>query len=153
MTPKKDRGVPVRWQTLAVMVALMLLVNFASGAWSPSFAFAAPTAGPEADKTEEPAPDDRKEEGTTSAAAPISKAKSKKGTAQKKHQPPKLSPGQQVNLNTASQGELEKLPCIGPKRAQAIIKGRPYKSLLDIMKVRGIKKGTYQKLKDFITVN
>jgi competence protein ComEA len=146
MIPNKDRGVPVRWQALAVVVALMLLVNFISGAWSPASAFVAPTAGPEADKIEEPAPDVKAE------PAPKSKAKAKKGTAPKKHQTPKLSPAQQVNLNTASQGELEKLPCVGPKRAQAIIKGRPYKNPPDIMKVRGIKKGTYQKLKDFITV-
>jgi competence protein ComEA len=131
MSPGHGRDWQVGWQALAVMVVLMLLGNFISGAWFPASAFAAPTAGPEADKTEEPAPDDGMEAGTTSAAAPKSKAKSKKGTAKKK---------------------LEKLPGIGPKRAQAIIKGRPYKSPQGIMQVRGIKKGTYRKLQKFITV-
>lgn len=81
-------------------------------------------------------------------------AKTPEATAAKKEKKaaPKLAPGERVNLNTASQEDLEKLPGIGPKKAQAIIKGRPYKSPGDIRKVKGIKKGTFNKIKDFITV-
>lgn len=61
--------------------------------------------------------------------------------------------GQRVNLNTATQKELEKIPGIGPRKAKAIIKGRPYKKPEDIMKVRGIRKKAYNKIKDMITVN
>jgi competence protein ComEA len=57
-----------------------------------------------------------------------------------------------VNLNTASQEDLEKLPGIGPTKAKAIINSRPFQSPEDIMKVRGIKEGTYKKIKDFIVV-
>ncbi len=65
----------------------------------------------------------------------------------------KLAPGQTVNLNTASQEMLEALPEIGPVKAQAIIANRPYKKIEDIMKVKGIKEGTFGKIKDRITVN
>lgn len=65
----------------------------------------------------------------------------------------KLAPGQKVNLNTASQADLEKLPEIGPVKAQEIIAGRPYKTIEDVMKVKGIKEGIFEKIKDNITVN
>jgi competence protein ComEA len=60
--------------------------------------------------------------------------------------------GQKINLNTASKEELDALPGIGPVKAQAIIDGRPYKKPEDIMKVKGIKEGVYEKIKDRITV-
>jgi competence protein ComEA len=67
--------------------------------------------------------------------------------------PGKVAAGEKININTASLEELERLPGIGPTKAQAIIDGRPFASPTDIMKVKGIKEGTYGKLKDNITVN
>ena len=64
----------------------------------------------------------------------------------------KLAPGQRVNINTASKEELEMLPGIGPTKSQAIIDSRPYNTTEDIMKVKGIKQGTFNKIKDYITV-
>jgi competence protein ComEA len=64
----------------------------------------------------------------------------------------KLAPGQKVNLNTASKEELDILPGIGPVKAQAIIDGRPYQKIEDVMKVKGIKEGTFNKIKDYLTV-
>lgn len=64
----------------------------------------------------------------------------------------KLAPGQTVNINTASKEQIEMLPGIGPVKAQAVIDGRPYKTKEDIMKVKGIKQGTFDKIKDSITV-
>ena len=60
--------------------------------------------------------------------------------------------GQLVNLNTASKEELEALPGIGPVKAQAIMDNRPYTTPEDIMKVKGIKQRTFDKIKDMITV-
>jgi competence ComEA-like helix-hairpin-helix protein len=57
-----------------------------------------------------------------------------------------------VDINTASKEQLEALPGIGPKKAQAVIDGRPYQKTEDIMKVKGIKQGIYNKIKDKITV-
>ncbi len=84
-----------------------------------------------------------------SKAAPASKAPS---AVEKQAAPAKLAPGQKVNINTASKEELEALPGIGPVKAQAIIDGRPYKTNEDIMKVKGIKEGSFNKIKDLITV-
>ncbi len=64
----------------------------------------------------------------------------------------KLAPGEKININSASQADLEKIPGIGPVKAKAIIEGRPYKTPEDIMKVRGIKEGIYRKIKDVIVV-
>lgn len=43
-----------------------------------------------------------------------------------------------VNLNTASQAELESLPRVGPAMSERIIEGRPYRSLEDLDKVKGV---------------
>jgi len=58
-----------------------------------------------------------------------------------------------VNINTASQSELETLPGIGPSKAQDIIENRPYSSIEGIKKVPGIGEATFQKIKDLITVD
>ncbi len=72
--------------------------------------------------------------------------------AKEKQEAAKLAPGEKININTASQEDLDKLPEVGPVKAKAIIEGRPYKSPEDIMKVKGIKEGIYNKIKDHITV-
>ena len=67
--------------------------------------------------------------------------------------PGKVAVGEKVNINTASKEDLERLPGIGPTKAQAIIDARPFTAPTDIMKVKGIKEATFAKLKDNITVN
>lgn len=81
------------------------------------------------------------------ATAPAVKAPAKAAA------PAKLAPGQKVNINTATKEQLEALPEIGPMKAQAIIDGRPYKKTEDVMKVKGIKEGTFGKIKDSISVD
>jgi competence protein ComEA len=61
--------------------------------------------------------------------------------------------GKRVNLNTASKEELDVLPGIGHVKAQAIIEGRPFKSIEDIKRVKGIKDYEYSLIKDMITVD
>ena len=60
--------------------------------------------------------------------------------------------GGKININTASQSEIETLPDIGPSKAQGIIENRPYDSIEDIQKVPGIGEGIFKKIRDLITV-
>lgn len=61
-----------------------------------------------------------------------------------------------ININTASQAELQKLPRIGEVVAQRIIEFREkngkFKKIEELMKVRGIGEKTFDNLKDLITV-
>jgi competence protein ComEA len=68
------------------------------------------------------------------------------------HTKEKLAPGEKVNLNTASKEKLDELPGIGPVKAQAILDGRPYARIEDVMKVKGIKEKEFAKIRDLITV-
>ncbi|GIW88324.1 MAG: hypothetical protein KatS3mg108_2648 [Isosphaeraceae bacterium] len=57
-----------------------------------------------------------------------------------------------IDLNTATQDELESLPSIGPAKARAIIEHRPFRSIEDVMRVPGIKQGTFDRIRAHITI-
>ena len=63
---------------------------------------------------------------------------------------------QKVNINTATQAELETLPGIGESTAIKIIAYRKeqgkFKSIEDIKQVSGIGESKYNKMKDLITI-
>jgi competence protein ComEA len=62
-----------------------------------------------------------------------------------------------IDINTASVTELTALPGIGPSKANAIVTYRQqnqgFKSINDLMEVKGIGQKTFEKLKDLITVS
>lgn len=58
----------------------------------------------------------------------------------------------QVNINTASREEIESLLGIGPVKAQAIIDNRPYRTIEEVMEVKGIKRKTFEQIRDRIVV-
>lgn len=64
--------------------------------------------------------------------------------------------GSLVNLNTATPAELESLPGIGPVLAQAIIEAREarggFRSIRDLLAVRGIGEGRFADVRAHVTV-
>jgi competence protein ComEA len=66
------------------------------------------------------------------------------------------TPGSPLNLNTATQAQLETLPGLGAAVAQRILEYREkngnFKKVEDLMNVRGIGEKSFLKLKPLITV-
>jgi competence ComEA-like helix-hairpin-helix protein len=64
--------------------------------------------------------------------------------------------GEKVNINTAEVDVLSQLPGIGPAYAQRIVDYRkefgPFKTIEDLLNVRGIGDRTFEKIRDLITV-
>ena len=99
---------------------------------------------------------------TESAASSSSKASETKSTektketksaektekASKEKAPAASGP---VNLNTATEKELEDLPGVGPATAKKIVAGRPYSSVDDLAKA-GVSKSTITKISSLVTV-
>ena len=61
-----------------------------------------------------------------------------------------------VNINTASQSELETLPGVGPAKAKAIVEYRKqhgnFKSVEELKNVKGIGESIFAKMKNEATV-
>ncbi len=60
-----------------------------------------------------------------------------------------------VNINTATVEELQTLPKIGPKTAEAIVKYReehPFESVDDLLNVKGIGEKKLEQIKPYVTV-
>lgn len=57
-----------------------------------------------------------------------------------------------ININTASAGELDTLPGIGPSTAEKIIDARPYSQVEDLLEVSGIGESTLEKIRNKITI-
>ena len=70
--------------------------------------------------------------------------------------PPSLLEGETIDLNTASQADLERLPGIGPSRAQDIIKERqengPFRTVDELTRVKGIGKSILEELRPYARV-
>jgi len=101
---------------------------------------------------------------TVSAASAASKpassapppAKAQASTAGETRKTEKAAPpamaGGKVDLNTASQKELEALPGVGPATAKKIIAGRPYSSVADLSRA-GVNASTIDKIGSMVTVS
>lgn len=69
---------------------------------------------------------------------------------------PEQAEGGVVNIQTASAEQLVLLPGIGPSKAQAIVEARErraFRRVEDIMRVRGIGRATFRRLRPMLTVD
>ena len=68
----------------------------------------------------------------------------------------KRPPMNPLDLNTATAVQLQQLPGMGPKTAQAIVKFReksgPFQRVEDLLAIRGISKTKLEKLRSYVTL-
>ena len=57
-----------------------------------------------------------------------------------------------ININTASQSELEALDGVGPSYASKMISARPYSSVEELLSKNTVTKSVYEKIKDSVVV-
>jgi competence protein ComEA len=94
------------------------------------------------------------------AVIPVAAAQQAKSPAPaaKSARPSKAAPAPTtpINLNTATQAQLESLPGVGPKAAERILEYRKqnghFKKIEDLMNVKGFGEKTFLKLKPMLTV-
>jgi comEA protein len=135
-----------------VILFLIAAILMGTGVWvykrkNPYFA-------PELDRAFEYSKDEGKEELRETLY------KTKKAILEPKKEPKKVSkkraPRGKININTASSDELILLPGIGPAYSQRIINYRKehggFKNKEELMKVKGIGKERFEKIKDKIKI-
>jgi competence ComEA-like helix-hairpin-helix protein len=76
-----------------------------------------------------------------------------KGLAKSSHGLKPKPAGGLVNVNTATAEELEALPGIGPVIARRIVQGRPYRSVEDLGRVKGIGKRRLEEIRPLVTAD
>ncbi len=85
-------------------------------------------------------------------AAPSAEPKKAAAKAMTKTKAAAAAPTGKVNINEAKADELETLPGIGPARAKEIIAARPFKSVEDLEKVKGLGKERVDAIRDRVIV-
>lgn len=65
----------------------------------------------------------------------------------------KTSHARRIDINTASLRELQRLPRVGPVLAQAIVDARPYRTIQDLRRVRGVGAKTFESMKPLLSVS
>lgn len=58
-----------------------------------------------------------------------------------------------ININNASESELDSLPGIGPVTAQKVIASRPYSTINDLLSKKVVGQSEFEKIKNSISIN
>lgn len=58
-----------------------------------------------------------------------------------------------ININTASEAELDTLPGVGEATAQKIIENRPYLSIEELLEKKAVNKGQWEEIKELVTID
>jgi competence protein ComEA len=125
-------------QVIAIGAALALLVTASPALAQTHAAPAHPAARP------------------TAHAAHAHTAPAHAASAHAATSPHAVDPDGVVNIQTATVEQLQLLPGIGPSKAEAIIRYRgthPFARVEDILRVRGIGRVTFRRLRPMITVS
>ncbi len=88
--------------------------------------------------------------GVASAASPAGTITGGRATPANSTMTP-MAAAAPVNVNTASEAQLDAIPRIGPKRAQAIIAHRPYTVPSDMVTKKALSQGIFNKIKASVT--
>ncbi len=80
-------------------------------------------------------------------AAPASPAPAPKPAAAAPAATPAAASGSKIDVNSATEAQLDALFGIGPVRAKAIVNGRPYEDLNDLVKKKVLTQAIYDKAK------
>ncbi|MCH8525870.1 MAG: helix-hairpin-helix domain-containing protein [Kiritimatiellae bacterium] len=63
------------------------------------------------------------------------------------------APTERINLNTAPKEDLVRIPGVGEATANTIIAARPFSSLEDLTRVRGIGRARFEQLQAWLTLD
>ena len=74
------------------------------------------------------------------------------GVAYKLYNAPPAEGSLVVNVNTATEQQIETIPKIGAARAALIIAGRPYTSVDDLLRIKGIGQKTLDDIRPYVKV-
>lgn len=85
------------------------------------------------------------------AALAFAAAPQKEKAAKAPGQAAKAAPSSPIDINAASEKDLDALPGIGPATAKKIVAGRPYKSVADLSRA-GVRPDVIQKITPMVKV-
>jgi DNA uptake protein ComE-like DNA-binding protein len=92
--------------------------------------------------------------GVSAWAAPQqTSAETSTTTTRTTHKATKEKTSSKLDINSASQQELEALPGIGPATSAKIVQGRPYRSKSDLLKGKIVSRSEYEKIKNDIVAH
>ena len=77
---------------------------------------------------------------------------SSRTTASTSSRPDSFAAGERVNVNTASLAELQQLKGIGPVKAKRIVESRPFRTVDDLIRVKGIGPKTLENIRNNVLI-